>query len=143
MRQLQRVFLIGFLGLHCLALSACRQPNPAFLKTEPVNRDKAQFFTVVGEPFEIVLPALASNSLKWAIQSQDTAMLEFVQERKARSEYPEGAAPAGYFPNTVFQFKPLQAGETELVFYQVGQTSEPPAADQLRHFRVLISKSSQ
>lgn len=131
------------LGL-CLfgGLSACRQPDLLFSKTEPLTLEQTRFYVAVGGSFEIVLPSLGSGSLyRWAIKSFEPDSLEWVKERPARSEYPENRYPPGYTPNTVFEFKGLKVGEWTVTFYQQPVSPETPPVNIERVFRVSVSRS--
>lgn len=128
-------------GLALLQLS-CRQPDLLFLKTEPVTIEQTRYYPAVGESIEIVLPSLGSGSLyRWAVKDVDTALLELVQERLGRSEYPENRYPAGYTPHTIFEFKALKQGELTLTFYQQPRATETPAVTTQRSFQVQISRA--
>ncbi|PKL78084.1 MAG: hypothetical protein CVV27_03945 [Candidatus Melainabacteria bacterium HGW-Melainabacteria-1] len=102
-----------------LGLSACPQPNPTELRSEPLTSAEASIQVLAGQNFTLVLPSLGANpNYKWVLQAgYDTALLRFDREREAASEF-AGPAPRGYAPNRVFEFTALASGRSELLFVQ-------------------------
>lgn len=102
-----------------LQLSACNQPNPAQLVTEPLTVPGTELITPRAQNFEVVLPSLGAGATRrWVLQTgYNDTLVKFVAEREAVTEHPR-QPPPGYAPNRVFEFSALAPGQTELLFRQ-------------------------
>lgn len=127
----------GLLGL--ALLTACTQPDPKLLKTEPLTTPDSTVQTTVGQTFQLVLPTLgATPAYKWVLDGDyDTRLVKLVSEADATNEFPV-RPPPGYAPNRLFTLQALALGRTRLTFSQQPLTSGTTAIDEKRSFPVEI-----
>lgn len=110
--------VLGLLLLSLPMLTACNQPNPLILVTEPLTPDGTTLRALAGQRFEVVLPALGARPThEWVLQPLESQQVALIETRAARSVHPR-QAPPDYVPNLIFVFEALEIGQTELHFVQ-------------------------
>ena len=138
-RLLQLAVCAGLLG--GAGVSACNQPNPTILKTNPETPDGSRLQIARGQSCDVVLPSLgATSAYNWVLQDDyDKNLVSFVEEKAAPSEYPRNPPP-NYAPARIFVFEALAVGSLRLRFRQEPLADAPPL-NQERSFEVQIIAS--